>query len=79
MNPFFGKTWSWWQGSASPFGRAGGCSISVDGRTQKSVTPAHVWFNSNATNAGGFSAVCMLTAQRLYLALAKRVPVRLVD
>ena len=40
-----------------------------------SVTPSHSWFITNASTAGGFSAVCLLTAQKLYESMGARVPV----
>ena len=44
-----------------------------------SSTTPYEWFKSNASNSGGYSAVCMLTAQRLYVALGKKVPVGAVE
>lgn len=69
------------QVGSGPYGGAGGrgCPVTVAGEKASSRTTAHQWFASNATNSGGFSAICMLTAQRLYLALEKRVPVGAVE
>ena len=69
------------QTGSGPKGGAGGsgCPIEIDGKPAVSRTPALQWFKANATNAGGFSAVCMLTAQRLYAALDKKVPVGAVE
>merc|ERR1712146_75060 len=44
-----------------------------------SVTPSHQWLTANASNAGGFSAVCLLTAQRVFDALGGTVPVGAVE
>lgn len=69
------------QAGSGPAGGAGGhgCAVSVHGKTVHSITPARRWIKSNSTNAGGFSAVCMLTAQRLHAALQGRVPVGAVE
>ena len=69
------------QEGSGPNGGAGGsgCPIEIDGKPAVSRTTALQWFKANATNAGGFSAVCMLTAQRLYAALDKKVPVGAVE
>jgi len=44
-----------------------------------SATPAKIWLKTNATNAGGASAVCLLTAQRLFEHLGGNVPVGAVE
>ena len=62
-----------WYGSGP--GSNGGCNTSAGGR---SVTPNKQWLLSNASNAGGFSAVCLLTAQRLYEA-APHIPIGAVE
>ena len=63
------------QEGSGPNGGAGGrgCPVTVGGEPKMSVTQPHAWFKANATNSGGFSAVCMLTAQRLYAALDRKV------
>jgi hypothetical protein len=45
----------------------------------KTGTVAHQWFKSNATNSGGASAVCMLTAAYLYKHLEGQVPVGAIE
>ena len=62
------------QGSG-PNGGRGGCATTSG---QPSITVAHQWLRSNATNAGGFSAICMLTAQALLQSL-DGVPVGAVE
>merc|ERR1719453_662169 len=46
---------------------------------QPSVTPTQKWFTATAANAGGASAVCMLTAQKIYKSLGGKVPVGAVE
>ena len=73
------------QAGSGPYGGAGtrGCPVSVRGQVKRSMTEAQHWFKANATNSGGFSAVCMLTAQRLYDSLRSQgvpaVPVGAVE
>lgn len=69
------------QAGSGPYGGAGGrgCPVTIEGKQDVSITPAQQWLKANATNSGGFSAVCMLTAQRLYAALDKKVPVGAVE
>ena len=64
------------QEGSGPYGGAGGrgCPVTVAGEQRSSITTARRWFKANATNSGGYSAVCMLTAQRLYEALGRAVP-----
>eukprot|EP01050_Picozoa_sp_SAG11_P007893 SAG11_NODE_672_length_7812_cov_6.956308_4_plen_455_part_00 len=42
-------------------------------------TPVGSWFLSEAAESGGFSAICLLTAQRLYQAFEGRMPVGAVE
>ena len=63
-----------WAGSGP--GGSGGCATSAGTR---SVTPHRVWFTSNATTAGSFSAVCLLTAKALHESLGGAVPVGAVE
>ena len=63
-----------WMGSGP--GGSGSCTTSAGG---KSVTPQKSWFTSNATNAGTFSAVCLLTAQALYESMNGTVPVGAIE
>ena len=68
----------YFQQGSGPNGGAGGrgCPSGIAGRN--SVTTPHAWFSANATNVGGFSAICALTAQ--YLAeLQPQVPVGAVE
>ena len=44
-----------------------------------SLTPARQWLTTNATNAGGASAVCLLTAAALFRQLGGKVPVGAVE
>ena len=66
----------YWYGSG-PGGGAGKKCKTSSGAT--SVTPAKTWFMANASTAGGFSAVCLLTVQRLHEASNGTVPVGAVE
>eukprot|EP00035_Acanthoeca_spectabilis_P030576 m.9951 g.9951 ORF g.9951 m.9951 type:complete len:466 (+) comp4252_c0_seq1:51-1448(+) len=50
-----------------------------NGGTGKTGTPLRQWFKANATNSGGSSAVCMLTAAYLYSHLGGAVPVGAIE
>lgn len=65
---------TYFQVGSGPGGQ--GCKTS-DNRT--SSTPRKQWLTANATNSGGFSAVCLLTAQRVFDALDGTVPVGAVE
>jgi hypothetical protein len=70
------------QSGSGPNGGTGEtCAITtIDGKKGTSgPTPAFQWFASNATNSGGYSANCLLTAQRLHAALGGQVPVGAVE
>jgi len=67
---------SFFQAGSGPNGGRGGCKTS-DG--QPSLTAPLQWFKANATNAGGASAICMLTAQYLHAAMGGQVPVGAVE
>ena len=45
----------------------------------KTGTPNRQWFKANATNSGGASAVCMLTAAYLYEHMKGAVPVGAIE
>jgi len=68
----------WFQSGSGPNGGSGAahCKTSAN---ESSATPALTWLAANASNAGGFSAVCMLTAQELYHSLGGKVPVGAVE
>eukprot|EP00036_Acanthoecidae_sp_10tr_P013724 CAMPEP_0206288726 /NCGR_PEP_ID=MMETSP0106_2-20121207/1760_1 /ASSEMBLY_ACC=CAM_ASM_000206 /TAXON_ID=81532 /ORGANISM="Acanthoeca-like sp., Strain 10tr" /LENGTH=598 /DNA_ID=CAMNT_0053719279 /DNA_START=1 /DNA_END=1797 /DNA_ORIENTATION=+ len=55
----------YFQSGSGPNGGADGrgCPSGVNG--QPSITRPYAWFRANATNVGGYSAVCALTAQYL--------------
>ena len=42
-------------------------------------TPSTSWFTADAANSGGFSAICLLSAQRLYEAFEGQMPVGAVE
>lgn len=63
-----------WVGSGP--GGSGGCATSAGGWSE---TPHATWFTSNASNAGTFSAVCLLTAHALHESLNGTVPVGAVE
>lgn len=44
-----------------------------------SVSPKHQWFTARAETAGSFSAICLLTAQRLFEDLEGKVPVGAIE
>ena len=67
----------YFEAGSGPNGGAGhaNCKTSTG---QPSITTEKVWFTANASNAGGTSAVCLLTAQ--YLAESQpNVPVGMVE
>ena len=68
----------YFQSGSGPNGGAGKghCKTS---RNQSIFTPTTEWFTANATNAGGASAVCLLTATRLYNSMKGKVPVGAVE
>jgi len=51
----------------------------LDNNKQYMHTPVHTWFNVSLNSSGGFSAVCLLTAQRLRAHLGGGVPVGAVQ
>ena len=59
----------WWRGQCD-------CKTTTN---ESSITPAFEWHTANATNAGGFSANCMLTAADLYKSLGGSIPVGAVE
>ena len=63
-----------WVGSGP--GASGSCKTSAGARSE---SPVASWFTTNASNAGTFSAVCLLTAQALYESLNGTVPVGAVE
>jgi sialate O-acetylesterase len=63
-----------WMGSGP--GASGSCQTSAGARSE---SPVASWFTANASNAGTFSAVCLLTAQALYESLNGTVPVGAVE
>ena len=66
------------QQGSGPFGGAGGAACRTsDGKP--SVTPLRQWFATNASNAGGASAVCALTAAALFTSLGGSVAVGAVE
>eukprot|EP01050_Picozoa_sp_SAG11_P016702 SAG11_NODE_2312_length_3537_cov_11.743455_2_plen_447_part_00 len=65
-----------WYGSGPGGGSGKRCKTSSG---VYSVTPSKSWFTANATTAGGFSAVCLLTVQRLHEANNGTVPVGAVE
>lgn len=67
----------WFQAGSGPNGGAGASHCKTSAGTA-SVTPATTWFTANASNAGGASAVCLLTAQYLAEAMPG-VPVGAVE
>lgn len=67
----------YFQAGSGPNGGAGVHCKTSSG--ESSNTPAQRWFTSSATNAGGASAVCMLTAQRVFEAMDGQVPVGVVE
>jgi hypothetical protein len=54
----------------------GNCKTSTGVRVS---TPSTSWFTADAVNSGGFSAICLLSAQRLYLAFEGHMPVGAVE
>lgn len=66
----------YWYGSGPAGGAGKRCQTSSG---VASVTPSKRWFVANASTAGGFSAVCLLTVQRLHEANHGRVPVGAVE
>jgi len=65
------------QQGSGPHGGAGQRCRTSSGNA--SITPKQRWFTARAENAGGASAVCMLTAQRLFEAFQGEVPVGAVE
>ena len=67
----------------SPHGGSGtkgpGWKACMTSDNTTSITAATRWFKANATNSGGASAICMLTAQYLYKSLGSKVPVGAVE
>jgi sialate O-acetylesterase len=68
----------YFQAGSGPNGGAGSvhCKTTTN---ESSITPAFEWHTANATNAGGFSANCMLTAADLYKSLGGSIPVGAVE
>jgi hypothetical protein len=66
----------YFQAGSGPNGGKGGCKTTAG---TPSITTGHNWFKANATNSGGTSAICMLTAQYLYASLKGAVPVGAVE
>ena len=66
----------YFQAGSGPNGGSGGCATS---KGAKSITKGLQWFKANATNSGGTSAICMLTAQYLFENLGGKVPVGAVE
>ena len=54
----------------------GGCNTSAG---VPSATPPQAWFSPTAATAGGFSAICLLTAQQLFVASGGAVPIGAVE
>ena len=67
------------QEGSGPYGGAGGRGNCKTSAGLPSITPALTWFTANATNSGGASAVCMLTAAYLYESMGGKVPVGAVE
>ena len=67
------------QAGSGPHGSAGGRGNCLTSSGLPSITPNQVWFTANATNSGGASAVCMLTAANLYKSMGGQVPVGAVE
>lgn len=67
----------YFQSGSGPNGGTGThCKTSSN---ESSTTVPFKWFTGNATNAGGCSAVCLLTATRLYTSMKGKVPVGAVE
>ena len=66
------------QAGSGPNGGSGH-ALCKTSSNESSLTPALEWHDANASNAGGFSAVCMLTAAGLFHSLGGSVPVGAVE
>ena len=69
----------YFQAGSGPGGGAGGNGKCHTSSGATSVTPARTWFKTNATNSGGASAICLLTAAALFRSLGQNVPVGAVE
>jgi hypothetical protein len=68
----------YFQSGSGPNGGAGKGHC-LTSKNESIYTPTTQWVTANATNAGGMSAVCLLTATRLFTSMNGQVPVGAVE